>query len=453
MAYIKNQKYKDKDGKTVGYVIAIQSFGLKTSCIVKSKFKRHATTRCNEINQRIEYVKHQQEMWSDWTLKEKRHWLISGVKPQRIEQESLTVTEAIDKFIEHKTEIGKARNTVNGYADQLKAAKTYFKDVLVNHITASHAQEYQKWLAKQIITTGKNRGKRLSVASQKKKVERLKAVLTHAHDKLQQVVDCNSFKAEYPIKKHTDALTALSPYCDFTRRRDELKEKKIPETTEGAFSEIIFNKYELENILGLLKEKLWQDGTAESRRLFAAIMFCAYTGTRRSELCRIKITDVDLNNQSVRVLKRKGRKDEEFWTHKMELVDVLMESLKGVIAQTQTEKRQCIFVEDDEHLDGNSFDEALERLKAAKLGRDLRQALKGTIYSNVNGWHVFRHTLASMLLANRFTTTEIEEIIGWTPDSKMVKKYAHLLAERKRRSLEELTPKTEDNTNRKENFI
>ena len=136
------------------------------------------------------------------------------------------------------------------------------------------------------------------------------------------------------------------------------------------------------------------------------------------------------------IRKRKGRKDKEFWLHKMELLDVVMESLLGVITQTKSEGRECIFVDNDEHRDGNSFDEDLERRKAENLSRHLKRSFKDTIYSNLNGWHLFRHTIASILLSNAITEGEIEETIGWRPDSKMVRRYAHILAKRKRQTLE-----------------
>ena len=121
----------------------------------------------------------------------------------------------------------------------------------------------------------------------------------------------------------------------------------------------------------------------------------------------------------------------------MELLDVVMESLRGVITQTISENRECVFVADDAHVVGNSFDEVNERFKAEKLSRDLKRSFKDTIYSNLNGWHLFRHTIASILLSNATTESEIEEIIGWRPDSKMVRRYAHILSKRKRRTLED----------------
>jgi len=108
----------------------------------------------------------------------------------------------------------------------------------------------------------------------------------------------------------------------------------------------------------------------------------------------------------------------------------------AVHVRTQSGKRECIFVEDDMRPDGNGFNEADERLKAVKRGNALQQAFENAIHSNLSCWHLFRHTIASILLSNATIESEIEEIIGWRSDSKMVRRYAHLLSQRKRKALE-----------------
>jgi site-specific recombinase XerD len=438
MAKILAKRYVDSKGNKVGCVISIQELGLNTQVVVKSKTKGPVTARLNEINTRIEKARGKGNLlWGDWSLKEKRHWIKTGSAPTRLSPEVLTLHKAIDNFIEAKRKVNKARNTVKGYTNNLQRAKEFFSDVPLKHITAAHAQDYVEDLSKTVIERGKNIGSRLGNKSIQKHVNALKSVFRWANFKRQQEAPWEVFNSvDYPVQKTDDPLSSVTAYCDFEKRRDELRRLGIPETKEGAFRKIIFTRQQLEHCLKTLNQKLWQDGTNDSRRLYAAVVFCAYTGTRRSELCRIKVSNIVLDDQTASISKRKGRSDKEFWFHKMELLDVVMESLRGVIAQTKSENRECVFVADDAHVVGNSVDEKNERLKAEKLSRDLKRSFKDTIYSNLNGWHLFRHTIASILLSNATTEREIEEIIGWRPDSKMVRNYVHVLAKRKRKTLE-----------------
>ena len=84
----------------------------------------------------------------------------------------------------------------------------------------------------------------------------------------------------YTNKQLTN-LDKLTPYVDFDKRRSELKTLGIPEINEGAYRKIIYTKYQLAKHLEYLEKKLWQDGSFASRRLFATVRFCAFTGARR----------------------------------------------------------------------------------------------------------------------------------------------------------------------------
>ena len=101
MAKILAKQYVDSKGNKVGYIISIQELGLNTQVVVKSKTRGPATSRLNEINKRIEVARGKDsELWGDWTLTEKRHWIKTGSVPLRLEKETLTLHVAIDEFIQ-----------------------------------------------------------------------------------------------------------------------------------------------------------------------------------------------------------------------------------------------------------------------------------------------------------------------------------------------------------------
>ena len=205
---------------------------------------------------------------------------------------------------------------------------------------------------------------------------------------------------------------------------------------EGAFREVIYSKAELEEHLDYLKCKLWYDGSVSSRRLFAAIYFCSVTGARRSEITRIRVEDVRLDDLQVVLWRRKGRKDKDLVPHRVSITNELVPYLKGVIHQLP-EGQLSVFCADDAHIDGVSFDEAIERGKADYLHKQLTEALRGSKYSSAVSWHIYRHTLASLLLLAGHPQSIVMETIGWC-STEMANRYSHLATERKQQVIQDV---------------
>jgi len=112
----------------------------------------------------------------------------------------------------------------------------------------------------------------------------------------------------------------------------------------------------------------------------------------------------------------------------------------------QTPKdQQCIFCANDDHVLGDSWDQKLERRKWDYLTDQFKKALGNSMYANADGFHVYRHTLASILLAAGYSQAEVKETIGWCTD-EMAARYQHITRERRRSTLETIrqgVPKVE----------
>jgi len=121
-------------------------------------------------------------------------------------------------------------------------------------------------------------------------------------------------------------------------------------------------------------------------------------------------------------------------------MDEVVNKLRILLIQ-MPKGQQSVFCSNDEHLLGSSFDEEKERMKAQYLSNQMEKALNGTEFSNMKGFHLLRHTLASLMLADGYSKQEIKETIGWCTD-EMADRYSHITSNRKR-SLLELTFGTE----------
>ena len=131
----------------------------------------------------------------------------------------------------------------------------------------------------------------------------------------------------------------------------------------------------------------------------------------------------------VTLLKRKGRKEKDLLTQKAVLPHKLTPILERLL-RVLPESQECIFTADDEHLTENGFCQEAERAKANYLSKQLNASLKASKWEHSAGWHLYRHTFASRLLAAGYSKTDIKELIGWFSDD-MAQHYQHQTFERK----------------------
>ena len=430
MACIRKKKRKS------GYVININDKCIGEPDITLQTFQQKKSAGDDvllAVKVRISKVKTGQIDINHWTRKEKIEWLRSGNQPVRLEEKELTFFTCHDQYIGECEETN-AVSTVQGYQMHLKRAKKFFKDVPLSSIKKTRVQHFVNWMTNRTIADGKNRGDKLSIASMKKDIAAVKRMFKWASGAGQNI-NLSIFDVRYK-KSHLTALDHLTKWDNFETRLKDLEKYQIDKSQEGAFREIVYSKNELADNLQYLKKTLWDDGTFASRRLFTAILVCSCNGIRRSELCRVKRRDLDLENKTIRVWMRKGSKTRDLTPHRRELVEDTIPFLKALLHQTPHD-RQCVFCPDDNHMLGESWNQKKEKVKWDAMTTSLETSLKGSIYFNVNGFHVYRHTLASRLLVEGYSQSEVKETIGWCTD-EMAQRYQHITRERRRATLESI---------------
>jgi integrase len=111
----------------------------------------------------------------------------------------------------------------------------------------------------------------------------------------------------------------------------------------------------------------------------------AFTGVRRSEFLRMRVSDVDLDSRVI-VVREKKRVRGKLTTRRVPLARSLAVVLEGYLAA---------------HPDGNLlFCQATgtpvpRSLSTKMVHRHLRRALAKSRWSVIRGWHIFRHGFVS----------------------------------------------------------
>lgn len=420
---------KNKHGQ---WVISIQSLGFNTTLCTKTQSKVDANRLKRNIEGRVDRVKLDgTHPFYVWPKPDQIAWIKTGAEPKPVENAPITAADAIKKYVEFKKSQNRALNTTRGYDFDLRPAKRRFDDTPLRDLTARLLQDWVTELAKTTIKNGANRGKKLSVKSQKVKVDALKRVVRHFQSLGEPGMNDRVFDAITYGVAAPDELSHLTPWTDFERRLGELERLGIDRATEGAFKRIILTESQLKEQLAYLESTLYNDGTASSTRLYATVYFCCVTGARRSELVRVRRRDLILTDDlpTVTLLKRKGRKDKDLLMQKAVLPTALVPILDRLLRLLPV-SQECLFAAGDNHMTAAGFCEEQERSKANYLSKHLIASLKGSPWENSAGWHLYRHTFASRLLANGYSKMDVKELIGWCSD-EMAQRYQHQTFERK----------------------
>jgi integrase/recombinase XerD len=125
------------------------------------------------------------------------------------------------------------------------------------------------------------------------------------------------------------------------------------------------------------------------------------TGMRRMELANLKLYDIDADRGTVRICQGKGKKDR--------YVPIGERALKW-IGKYVNEARPALapFV-DDSTVFLNHLGAAFERKELTRL---VHRYLKKSNIGKVGGCHLFRHTVATLMLENGADVRVIQELLG-----------------------------------------
>ena len=156
--------------------------------------------------------------------------------------------------------------------------------------------------------------------------------------------------------------------------------------------------------------------------LYPMCVLAAYTGARRSELCRVRTSDVDLQAGTITIRERK-RSRAKRTTRTIPLAASVRTVLKEWTANKYSspflfpEDHRCIRIRKDQHEEGTvTPDEASHHL-ASTLARGR--------WLVIRGWHVFRHSFISNCASKGVDQRFIDPWVGHQTDEQR-RRYRHL---------------------------
>ena len=187
-------------------------------------------------------------------------------------------------------------------------------------------------------------------------------------------------------------ISTLKTYFKFLIREGELIENPMMKVVAPKSKKRLPVFIEEDQIASLLNEVQFEIGFIGQRNKLIIELFYV-TGIRLSELINIKISDVDFNNQSIKVL---GKRNKE---RIIPLSSNVVNDLNNFIENNQQNK--YLFT----NLDGKKL--------YTKLVYRLVNKYIGKISSvNKKSPHILRHTFATHMLNNGADINAIKELLG-----------------------------------------
>lgn len=153
--------------------------------------------------------------------------------------------------------------------------------------------------------------------------------------------------------------------------------------------------------------------------LYPMALCAAHTGARRGELLRSEPDDFDTDTATVQWREKKKDKDREFTYRAVRMSSRMAAAMEGWINTRAASK----------YTFGNVT------VKTAQTA--LKQALAGTKYSNIRGWHLFRHSLASILAMKGTDQRIIDATLGHSTED-MRQRYRHLFPSQQQAALDSI---------------
>lgn len=159
--------------------------------------------------------------------------------------------------------------------------------------------------------------------------------------------------------------------------------------------------------------------------IYPMFVFVAHTGARRSELLRSRVDDFDFNSGTVAIREKKKSRTFATTFRRVEMTSLLAATMRewftthpgGQYSLTSETKKPLSVHEAHDHF---------------------KRALANTTWSNVRGFHVFRHSFCSNLAAAGVDQRVIDEFAGHTTE-EMRRRYRHLMPDTRRRAIEVLS--------------
>ena len=306
--------------------------------------------------------------------------------------EGLTISQAIDGFVKYKVVEGLSERTLESYQDHLSRFQNFIDDIPVANVSTSNVEDFLYWLRTDY------------------KPQRL-----HAKQK--------------PLSNKTiyNIWVTLKSFFSWAKGRHFVEDNPMAAVPRPKFHEKpveSFTREEIERILQACefscvvktnRRRPYKMQRPTYRRDKALTMFLLDTGLRASELCALRVGDIDMKTGEVTV--RHGKEG----------------GAKGAKGRTvyagkgarRTLWRYLVEREDGEETGASLF----VTVKDSPLNKDSLRLLIGRLGKKAGlskcHPHMFRHTFAINYLRSHGDVLTLQALLGHS-SLEMVKRYARV---------------------------
>jgi len=219
------------------------------------------------------------------------------------------------------------------------------------------------------------------------------------------------------------------PFLTWEQIEQRIRRGIPADQTEADYWDCLYlNKDELNELLADVQKSAHYDF------LHPMCFMAAHTGARRSELCRSLREDIDFESGSILIRERKKQKGRETFRHVP-----LSPRLHLALREWLTHSELSSYTFPAEHRVARNRSE-YRRENFASVSPDeatdhLSQALSGTKWDKIRGWHIFRHSFISNCASLAVDQRMIDAWVGHQTED-MRKRYRHLFPHRQKVELE-----------------
>lgn len=274
-------------------------------------------------------------------------------------------------------------------------------------------QQLQEYVTTRSTENGKH-GKKVSAVTIRKELSTFGSLWSWAESR--ELVSGAFPRKGVVFPKH-DEKPPFQTWTQIVRQvaRDELDPKQAAPLWDCLY----LNTSEIGDLLEFIREN------SAYEFLHPMSVVAAYTGARRSELCRARTSDADLQTGTLTVRERK-RSRAKRTTRAIPLTS----EVRSVLAQWLETKTPgpFLFPEDHRFLRDRKDQPDEGAVAPDEASHHLNQVLSGSKWSVISGWHIFRHSFISNCASRGIDQRFIDEWVGHQTDEQR-RRYRHLFPE------------------------
>lgn len=384
--------------------------GRKLKKTIKSKSEKDADATLLRFQENIDLVERGRlELPADADI---GTFLLSDGKiakkpePKPIEK-PMTLNELRDRYVEVHSNGAIEKNSLETITMHLRhIGETIGANFKIESLTFAHLQDHVTRRSK----ANGHCGKKLSPATLRKEISSLRAVWNWA-------LLMGFVQKQYPNRGLRFPKSVEKPPFQSWQ---EIERKITLSVSNIEKKELWDSLYltlpEIEDLLAYVME------TANHPFVHPMFCFAAYTGARRSEMMRLRWTDIDFPAETV-TLHEKKRNKERITSRRVPLSPKLVQVLRDW--QAVHPGGQFVFCHRLEVVRSKTKRTEIVPITRNEAHHFFVNTLAGSKWKVLRGWHVFRHSFVSNCASAAIDQRMIDEWVGHQTED-MRKRYRHL---------------------------